>query len=159
MGKKTVNGEDPELILKKIRHYCSYHERSIAETERKLEQWHYQKSRIPSMINRLQQEGYLDEERFARVFAGGKFRINKWGKRKIEYAMRLRGLPELMIQEGLAEIGDREYRKIVKDLISRKLKEINPEKNLNFREKIINFALGKGYEINLILEVLKELKS
>ena len=146
------------LILQKIRHYCSYQERCISEVEQKLKELTVQKKKIPEIINQLQKEGYLNEERFAKAFAGGKFRLNKWGRHKIEFEMRIRGIPELMIQEGMAEIDDAEYLQTLKELMIHKFNEIKSDKNLNIREKIINFASGKGYEMEFILGFLKEMK-
>ena len=149
---------EPTLVLEKIRYYCSYQERAIKEVEEKLKEWAVQNEKIPSLINQLQKEGYLNEERFAKAFAGGKFRLNKWGRRKIEYELRIRGVPELMIQEGLLEIDEEEYLQTLKEIIIRKKNEIKPGKNINIREKIVNFAYGKGYETNLVLSIIREMK-
>ena len=146
------------LILQKIRNYCSYQERCISEVEQKLKDLAVQRKKITGIINQLQKEGYLDEERFARAFAGGKFRLNKWGKNKIEFEMKIRGIPELMIQEGMAEIDEDEYLLTLKELMIHKYNEIKSDKNVNIREKILNFAYGKGYEMEFILGYLKEMK-
>ena len=146
------------LILQKIRHYCSYQERCISEIEQKLKDFTVQREKIPGIINQLQKEGYLDEERFAKAFAGGKFRLNQWGHNKIEFEMRIRGIPDLMIQEGMAEIDEAEYLQTLKELMIHKFNEIKEKKNVNIREKIINFASGKGYEMKFILVFLREMK-
>jgi regulatory protein len=109
------------------------------------------------LLQELETEGYLDSGRFARTFARGKFHVNKWGKRKIVNEMKARGVPETLIRQGLEEIGVEEYRDTLRDLLIRKAYEIKPGKNLKKREKVINFALGKGFETSLILEILKEL--
>lgn len=146
------------LILQKIRHYCSYQERCISEVEQKLKDLAVQRKKIPGIINQLQKEEYLNEERFAKAFAGGKFRLNKWGRNKIEFEMKIRGIPELMIQEGMAEIDEKEYLRTLRELMIHKFNEIKSDKNANIREKIINFAYGKGYEMEFILVFIKEMK-
>jgi len=146
------------MLLQKIQHFCSYQERCIRDTEEKLKDWAIQKKLIPSIISQLQKEGYINEERFAKAYAGGKFRMNKWGRQKIGFELKLKGIPEAMIQKGLEEIDEEDYRRVLHDLILKKLKEIKPEKDLNIREKIITFVNGKGYEMELILTALKELK-
>jgi regulatory protein len=146
------------FILQKIRDFCSYRERCISEVEQKLKVLAVQEKMIPAMINQLQQEGYLNEERYSKAFAGGKFRLNKWGRYKIAFEMKIRGIPELIIQEGMAEIDDAEYLQTLKELMIHKFNEIKSDKNANIREKIINFAYGKGYEMELILGVIKEMK-
>ena len=150
--------EEPTMILQKIRYFCSYQERCIREVEEKLKEWAVQHQKIAPVINQLQREGYLNEERFAKAFAGGKFRLNKWGRQKIEFELRIRGLPELMIQEGLLEIDEAEYIQTLREIITRKKNEIKPGKKITIREKIFRFAHGKGYETDLIYSVIKEMK-
>ena len=155
---KMTKPIDPGMVLKKIQYFCSYQERCIRDTEEKLKDWAVQKKLIPSIISQLQEEGYINEERFAKVYAGGKFRVNKWGRQKIEFELKLKGIPEIMIQKGIEEIDEEDYQRMLRELIRKKQKEITPEKDLNIREKIITFVLGKGYEMELILTALKELK-
>jgi regulatory protein len=150
--------EETPLIQQKIRYFCSYQERCISDVEKKLKDLVVQSKLIPGIINQLQQDGYLNEERFSRAFAGGKFRLNKWGRSKIEFEMKIRGIPELIIQEGMTEIDDSEYLQTLKELMIHKLNEIKSDKNVHIREKIINFAYGKGYEMELILGLIKEMK-
>ena len=155
---KKMKPIDSGMVLQKIQYFCSYQERCIRDTEEKLKDWAVQKKLIPSIISRLQEEGYINEERFAKVYAGGKFRVNKWGRQKIEFELKLKGIPEGMIQKGIEEIDEEDYQRVLRDLIRKKQKEIIPEKDLNIREKIITFVQGKGYEMELILAALKELK-
>ena len=157
MIKRTLP-VDSGMVLQKIQYFCSYQERCIRETEEKLKDWAVQKKLIPSIISQLQEEGYINEERFAKVYAGSKFRINKWGRQKIEFELKLKRIPEALIHKGIEEIDEEGYQQILRDLIQKKQKEIIPEKNMNIREKIITFANGKGYEMELILAVLKEMK-
>jgi len=158
MIKRKTKPIDSGMVLQKIQYFCSYQERCIRDTEEKLKDWAVQKKLIPSIISQLQKEGYIHEERFAKVYAGGKFRVNKWGRQKIEFELKLKGIPESMIHKGIEEIDEADYQRVLCDLILKKQKEIKPEKDLNIREKIITFAQGKGYEMELILTALKELK-
>ena len=157
MIKKT-QPIDSGMVVQKIQYFCSYQERCIRDTEEKLKDWAVQKKLIPSIISQLQKEGYINEERFAKVYAGGKFRINRWGRQKIEFELKLKRIPEALIHKGIEEIDEEGYQQILRDLIQKKQKEIIPEKNMNIREKIITFVQGKGYEMELILTALKELK-
>jgi regulatory protein len=155
---RKPNPADPGMILQKIRYFCSYQERCILDVEVKLNGWAVQKKLIPEIILQLQKDGYLDEVRYARIFAGGKFRVNRWGRQKIEFELRLKGIHDSIISKGIEEIDEEDYKKVIRDLILKKRKEIKPEKDLNIREKIITFVQGKGFEIELILSALKELK-
>ena len=146
------------MVFQKIQYFCSYQERCIRDTEEKLKDWAVQKKLISPIIEQLQKEGYINEERYAKVFAGSKFRVNKWGRQKIEFELRLKRIPEDMIQKGIEEIDEVEYQKTLKDLILKKQKEIKADNDFNKREKIIAFVYGKGYETELILSAIKELK-
>jgi regulatory protein len=148
---------DEGVIMQKIRIFCSYQERCIRETEGKLHDWAVQKKLIPGIIQKLEEEGFLNEERFAKAFAGGKFRMNKWGKHRIEFELRFRGILDEYIRKGIAEIDENDYLNTLHDLIEKKYREIKPQKDLNVREKIITFAQGKGFETDLILSIVKEL--
>jgi len=147
---------DSELVLQKIRYFCSYQERCIRDVEGKLKDWTVQKKIIPSIIKTLQEEGYLNEERFAKIYAGGKFRVNKWGRERIGFELRLKGISDEYIKKGLEEIGEEDYRQILKEILEKKQKELLPENGFTVREKIINFAHGKGYEFELIFSIIKE---
>jgi len=157
MLRQKLDTSEPELILEKIRHYCGYQERCIRDAEGKLKDWAVQKKRIPALIEQLQKEGYLDEKRFASAYARGKFRLNKWGRQKIGFELKIRGIPETIINEGLTSIDEEEYIKTLKELMIRKQNELNRNEDLNIREKIINFVLGKGFEMNLVLDLMKKL--
>jgi regulatory protein len=154
---KQTKPVEPAIVLQKIQYFCSFQERCIRDTEDKLKEWAIQKKLIPSIIAGLQQDNFLNEERFAKVFAGGKFRVNKWGRQKIEFELKLRRIPENLIRKGLAEIDENDYKKTLKDIILKKHKELKPDKDFTIREKIITFAYGKGYERELIITALKEL--
>jgi regulatory protein len=149
---------DSSMVLQKIQYFCSYQERCIRDTEKKLKDWAVQKKLIPVLISQLLKEGFINEERFAIVYAGGKFRVNKWGRQKIEFELRLKGLPDAMIRKGIEGIDEEEYLRVLNNILRKKHNELNPEKDLNIREKLITFANGKGYEMELILTALKELK-
>jgi regulatory protein len=149
---------EPGMVLQKIQYFCSYQERCIRDTEAKLRDWAVQKKLIPDIIRQLQEENYLNEERFASVYAGGKFRVNKWGRQKIEFELKLKGIPDPLIKKGLESIDEEDYLMVLEDLLRKKRKEIKPEKDLNIRDKLITFAHGKGFEMELILSALKEMK-
>ncbi|MEZ5197948.1 MAG: regulatory protein RecX [Bacteroidales bacterium] len=120
----------------------------------KLQAFHLQESIYEAIINKLIKENYLNEERFAKMFASGKLRINKWGKNKIYRALQEKRVPELFILEGLNEIEDTEYIEVLRKIISRKSNEIS-ETNLNKRnQKLAKFAISKGFEPSLVWDVL-----
>ncbi|MCX6284588.1 MAG: regulatory protein RecX [Bacteroidetes bacterium] len=157
---------DPSLILEKIRYFCSYRERSEKEAELKLRSFQVPAGKIRGILDQLSEEGFISDERFARAFVRGKWRVNKWGRIRITFELRAKRVQEKLISSALEEIDEDSYRLVLGDLISKKAKDIRPQKkgelnsgkSLNFRDKLFTFALGKGYESDLILKTLDELK-
>ena len=147
-----------ELILSRIRHFCAYQERCSREVDHKLMQWNVSSDKTRKIMHHLKEEGFIDEERFARIFVRGKFHINKWGRAKIRYELKSRTIPEYLVTKAMGEIGEDDYMRTIRELVLKKMSEINKEKHLNIREKIITFVTGKGFEFDLISKVLTELK-
>jgi regulatory protein len=146
-------------LLQKLERYCSYQDRCTRDIEMKMSGWKIPKASKEKLIKQLKDEGFIDDQRFARSFVRGKFRVNKWGRIRIAFELRSRQLPEAIITEALLEIGEEEYMETIRALVNRKSGEINPEKTLNKREKIINFVVGKGFETDLVLRMIKEIKN
>jgi len=149
---------DLEVILARIHHFCAYQERCSREVDTKLIQWKVSPAKKTMILHRLIEEGFIDDERFARIFVRGKFHINHWGRLKIRYELKNRTIPETLVNKAMEEIGHDDYMRTIRELILKKKSEINTGKNLNIREKIITFVAGKGFEFDLISKVLTELK-
>jgi len=150
--------EDLEFILTKARSYCALQERCISETEAKLREWKVKPDKAEKIIEQLIKEDYLNEERFAKSFAGGKFRINHWGKTKIIYELERRGVPDLIIQIGLEEIEDEEYEETLSEILERKNREIKDNDPYKRKQKLIAHALQKGYHYGMIKQELDKMK-
>ncbi len=157
-GTDGLSNNDPAQIFDRISRYCAYQERCTREVEQKLTDWKVPREKIGQVMKKLKEERFIDDERFARLFVRGKFRINKWGRLRLQYELKGRGLSEKLIREALLEISETDYHKTIRELILKKKSEINPGKSLNIREKIITFVTGKGFEFDLTLNIIKELK-
>ena len=163
-GWKTDS--DLLFILEKIRHFCSYRERSEKEAELRLKSMKVPSAKIKQILEQLREDGFLSDERFARAYVSGKWRVNRWGRAKITFELKAKGIPEKLIHAALLEIDKDSYRETLEMLIRKKTDEFHlrqkkeniSKKFLNIRDKIFNFALGKGYEPDLIDEILHELK-
>ena len=147
-----------DLILSKVRSFCALQERCISEVEEKLREWKVKPEKAEKIIELLIKEDYLNEERFAKSFAGGKFRINHWGKTKIIYELERRGVPDLIIQIGLEEIEDDEYEETLREILERKNREIRDADKYKRKQKLVAFALQKGYHYGLIKQELEKMK-
>lgn len=145
--------ENLQNLLDKARRFCDYQERCKEEVKVKLNSLDADKSDIQKIIRKLEEENLLNEERFARAFAKGKLRSNKWGKYKIKLALQIKKLKPELIQKGLNEIDDDEYVKILTQLIDYKQTK-EPNEKLR-KAKSAQYAIQKGFESGLVWEVLR----
>ncbi len=113
---------------------------------------------MESLLSQLIEEGYLNEERFAIAFAGGKFRIKKWGRIKIKYELKQKCVSEYNIKKALKEIDEGEYFKVLEKLAAEKWRSLKQEQYLNRQSKTINYLMQKGYEAGLAQLVVKHIR-
>ena len=147
----------PDDTLNKIFKYCAYQERCKQEIRTKLRELEADRDEVPEILAYLEEEGFLDEDRFARVFAGGKFRIKKWGKTKIYLALRKRGIEEAAIQAAFrAEIPADDYLHTLRLQLEKKAETLTGKSPTDQRDKLGRFLRQKGFEWELIVEELKE---
>jgi regulatory protein len=142
------------VLLEKARQFCDYQERCLAEVRDKLRSWSAAPHLIDKIIIQLEKENYLDEDRFVRSYALGKLRNNKWGRNKIIYGLRQKGIPELIIQIGLEEIESEEYVQTLKEVLS--AKNINENDPFKLKNKLARYAIQKGFQPNLVWDVINE---
>jgi regulatory protein len=144
---------ETSFLLEKARKYCVYQERCIYDVKQKLLEWRASLKTIENIIKQLEQEDYINEERFAVSFAHGKLRNNKWGKNKIFYALSRKHIPELYVQMGISEIDDEEYISILKSVL--KSKKIDEKDTFKKNNKLVRYAVQKGFSAELAWKVLK----
>ena len=147
----------PAQALGKIQRYCAYQERSHQEVKYKLYSYRLTTDEVDEIISRLITDNFVNEERFAKAFAGGKFRIKKWGRNKIEHELESFGLTKNCISSGLKEIDPSDYNKTLRTLLNKKANEVSEQNLYAKRNKIARFAISKGYEPELVWEMVKEL--
>lgn len=145
-----------EKALEKILKYCSYQERCHSEVREKLFGFGLYKEQVEELIIYLIGENYLNEERYAIAFAGGKFRMKSWGRIKIKYELKLRQISDFCIKKALVQINEEEYLEKLRKLFLEKYQTLVHEKNKFIRnKKIFSYLQQKGYESSLINELLK----
>jgi regulatory protein len=147
------------LILQKAASYCAYQERTQDEVKQRLKKWNVWGEEADEIVAELISMNYLSEERFAKTYAGGKFRVKNWGRMKIRQELHRRGLSEYSIQKGMNEIQDEAYVAGLKELLGKKKlllakTETDPFK---LKQKLARFALGKGYESELVWKEIENL--
>jgi regulatory protein len=146
-----------EKAYQKITAFCSFRDRTRKEIVDKLHTLGVGKDIVKNLILKLEEEGYLNEDRMASMYAGGKFRVKGWGKKKIQVHMKHLGLSKEQINKGIEAIGTEEYRSRLQDLFDKKWALLEKETDsLQRLAKTIRFLAGKGYEADLIWEVVKQ---
>ncbi len=150
-GSKDIQNN---FLLERARRFCAYQERSAFDVRRKLHEWKVTQEAEEKIIRSLIEEDFLNEERFARVFAGGKFRIKKWGKNKIMAELRARNISDDMIEIGLGEINEDHYEQCLKEVMDKKKELFEDPDTYENRNKIFNYLAGRGFEKYLIIKYL-----
>ena len=147
------------LILQKAASYCAYQERTQDEVRLRLKKWDVWGEEADEIIAELISQNYMSEERFAKTYAGGKFRMKNWGRMKIKQELHRRGLSEYSIEKGMNEIGDKAYQEGLKELLTKKkiLLERTETDKFKLKQKLARFAMGKGYESELIWKTIGEI--
>lgn len=136
--------------------YCNYQERCQAEVLEKLRSWGLHFDHCNAIVAELIEQGLLNEERFARTYARGKFYIKKWGRNKILQGMRERRISDWNMRAGLSEISEEDYLKTLEGLAEKKFTELAGHAFLR-KQKTGMYLSQKGYESNLVWEVLNGL--
>ncbi|HLO45430.1 MAG TPA: regulatory protein RecX [Leadbetterella sp.] len=147
-------------ILKKAANYCVYQERTQVEVRKRLQEWKIWGDEAEEIIAYLITENYLNEERFAKAFAGGKFRVKKWGRLKIKAELKARKMSKYVLESAMKEIPNDDYFTTATLLIEKKMNDLKTEINpLKRKQKILNYMISKGYESNIVLEIMKDLEA
>ena len=140
-----------EQALQKLRHYCGYQERCHSEVKEKLYELGVSKIHHDEIIATLIEENYLNEERFAIYFAGGKFRMKQWGRIKIKYQLKQKQVSEYSIKKALKQIEEKAYLNTIKKIATGKLKNLKGERDIFIQKrKLYDYLLQKGFEADLI---------
>lgn len=151
MQKKHLTKEQ---AIQKLRHFCSYQERSHSEVVQKLWELGVRRSEHDEIIASLIEDDYLNEERFAKAFVGGKFRMKDWGRKKIYFGLKEKGISDYLVKQAMKEIDEETYRKTLHDLAWKKWDSLKGEQYLARKKKTMDYLLQKGYEPDLVTSVV-----
>lgn len=149
-----------EQAFQKAKHYCGYQERSHQEVKEKLYSFGLYKQQVEELLSQLIEENYLNEERYAIHFAGGKFRMKQWGRVKIKYELKQKRVSEYCIKKALKEIDEADYEKTLQKLTEKKWTSIKGEGVNQYVKlsKTTDYLLQKGYEPDLIKQAIANIK-
>jgi regulatory protein len=138
---------------------CSLQEKCAYDLEQKMKRWELSSQEIATIIRYLEQENYLNEQRFCDSFVHDKLHYNKWGKKKIAQALRLKRIHSETIQHSLLKIEDETYNSIIRQVLEAKKRTIKAANDYEFKNKLLRFASSRGFEIEIVLHLLEQAKN
>jgi regulatory protein len=155
---KEFRQESRENTLKEaevsIARYCAYQERTVLQVKGKLELMGIGSEDAKHIINKMISEDFINEQRFAIAYTLGKLNQNKWGRKKISYMLYEKGLNYTMIENAFANFGEDKYIDLIKNLVRRKWRELKDTPVYIKKNKIARFLIAKGFESELIWNII-----
>lgn len=141
---------------KKLEHYCAYQERCHKDVREKLRDMRMIPEAIDTIIVKLIEDNYLNEERFAKTFVRGKFRIKKWGKIRLVRELKMREISKYSIDKALNEIDEDDYWETLDNLVKKRINQVNENNRYKKKRKVADYLLYRGWEPHLIYEKLNQ---
>ena len=152
--KPAIKITDPHLALLKMQSWCAYQERCQQDARNKLFELGLWPEAVENIIVKLIEDNFLNEERFATAFARGKFTIKKWGRIKIKQELKQKRVGDYCLKKAMQQIDETEYMATLKKLIDSKRKFIKEKSPIKLNYKLMNYVLSKGYEKDLVFDIL-----
>ncbi len=147
MYKKSLTKEQ---ALQKLKHYCAYQERAHSEVKEKLYDLGVWKKDHDEIISTLIEENYLNEERFAIAFTGGKWRVKHWGRVKIKYELKQKQVSEYCIKKAMKQIDEDEYMAVLQKLADERYASLKSDQYMVRKKKTMDFLVARGFETDLV---------
>lgn len=151
--RKTYDKKTAKL---KAADFCAYQERSQQEVRDKLYTYGLHQNDVEEVLTELIVDGFINEERFARAYAGGKFRMKQWGRRKIIQGLKQHRVSEYCIKKGLSEIDTEAYYNTALKLADKKSQTLKSDSDYVQRGKLTRHLISKGYESDIVSDVVSE---
>jgi regulatory protein len=152
---KPAKITDPKIGLTKAEHYCAYQERAQQEVRNKLYDWGLYPKDVEQIISNLIENNFLNEERFAKTYAKSKFNQKGWGRIKIKQGLKFKKIPDVLIRKALLTIDGDDYLKTLKQILTKKASSIKEKEDYKRRYKLQQYAMSRGFESDVIADVLK----
>lgn len=134
---------------------CAQAEHCEWEMREKMDRWEIDEMVQNRILQHLIKERYVDDERYARAFVKDKVRYNKWGRRKVEQALRQKHISEDIRQQVLDEVDNEEYLEVLRPLLKQKRKTIKAQNDYELNQKLMRFALGRGFTFDIIRQCIE----
>lgn len=153
---KTNKLIDEKTARTKAEHYCAYQERSQQEVRDKLYEWGLWTNAVENIISQLISDNFLNEERFAKAYTRGKFNQKGWGKIKIKQGLKFKKVPAVLIKKALQAIADDDYLNTLQGVLTKKANTVIERDPFKRKYKLHQYALSRGYESDLIADVMRD---
>ena len=134
--------------LEKAKKYCAAQEHCQFDVRRKLFAWYIEEEKAEWIIGELICDGYINEERFARAFARGKFNVKSWGKQKITSELKKKNISDYCIREALSEISEENYTSRLGEIAAKWLEKRKGETSITKKQKLFRYLASKGYQMD-----------
>ena len=157
MPKAPTKPLTSDQVLGKITKYCVYQERCVKEVKDKLKTYDIAQEERDKILDYLLDNRFVNDERFVECFVRSKINQNGWGINKIRYHLIQKGIEKKLIEEALNQTQDDAYRQHLIDILKTKAKTVKASSDFEKKRKLAAYAMQKGFEGNLVWEVLKEL--
>lgn len=154
--KKPITPDNAYMRLAAL---CARCEQAEGDLRKRLHDWGLSDTSSAAVIQRLKQERYLDNERFARAYCRDKLRFNGWGRIKISFMLRGKGIEQEYIDAALSEIDDDQYAAILDDALAAKARTLAGKPHDQARAALLRFAASRGFETSLIFPAVSRLIS
>lgn len=150
--KQEVYTQSQALI--KAEAWCAYQDRCQQEVRDKLYGWGLSQEEVENVIVELISRNFIDEERYAIAFAGGKFRIKKWGRVKIRIELKRKRISDYCIRKAIAQIDEDDYLETIRKAAEKKNREIKEKHPLKRKYKLMSYLISRGFENDLVREIV-----
>lgn len=140
--------------LGKAQKFCSRQETCVSEVRKKLDQWNVNSAYHEKIISELIKEKFVDETRYAGLFIKEKFRLNQWGIIKIRHAMKLKKIPEYIVNDAIEKLPQDEYLITLEKILKLKLRNLKTRNKFEQKGKLYRYAASKGFENDKIMDVI-----
>ncbi|MEO5909339.1 MAG: regulatory protein RecX [Pelobium sp.] len=154
MQQKTFIPIDFKTAIQKLEGFCAYQERSHYEVRGKLISLGIYGDELERVMLHLIENNFLNEERFANLYAQGKLRINGWGRNKIKQGLKFRQVSDPLIKKALNKLNENEYLEKLTTVIEKKRRSIKEKQEYKINYKLTQYAFSRGFEQDLIFFVL-----
>ncbi|MBT33503.1 MAG: hypothetical protein CMO01_27890 [Thalassobius sp.] len=153
--KKKLKSYSKKEVLQQLASYCAYQDRCMQEITLKLKDYDLPQEEKDWVVDQLISEQFIDELRFARTYSRSKFYYKKWGKKKISYALKGKGISNSYIDEGLKEIKESDYFDTLETLLEKKKNSLKESEPFAVKKKLYAYAVSKGYEPSIVMSIIE----